>query len=205
VKVLITGFGRFPGAPANPTTPLVARLAGAGRRSGLDCASHIFATRYAAVDRELPALIAAHRPDAILMFGLAGRRRHVCIELLARNRMSTIFPDAGGTVPARASITTGAPPSLRGRAAFSRLLSAARTTRVATRFSRDAGKYLCNYIYWRALEAAAQPDGPRRAVFIHVPPIGKPFRPRGRNKQRRFTPDQLFRAGKAILLALSRR
>jgi pyroglutamyl-peptidase len=205
VKVLITGFGRFPGAPANPTTPLVTRLARAGRRSGLECAAHIFATRYAAVDRELPALIAAHRPDAILMFGLAGRRRHVCIELRARNRMSTIFPDAGGAVPARSSITAGAPSSLRGRAAFSRLLSAARTTRVATRFSRDAGKYLCNYIYWRALEVAARPDGPRRAVFIHVPPVGMPFRPRGHAKRRRFTPDQLFRAGKAILLALSRR
>ena len=205
MKVLITGFGRFPGAPANPTTPLVARLVRAGHRRGLDCVAHVFATRYAAVDRELPALIAAHRPDAILMFGLAGRRRQVCIEMLARNRMSTIFPDAGGTLPQRATIAADAPTLLHGHAPFSRLLAAARTTRVATRFSRDAGKYLCNYIYWRALEAAAQPGGPHRAVFIHVPPIGKPFRPRGHIKRRRFTPTELFRAGKAILLALSRR
>jgi pyroglutamyl-peptidase len=205
VKVLLTGFGRFPGAPANPTTPLVTRLARAGRRRGLDCVAHVFATHYATVDRELPALIAEHRPDAVLMFGLAGRRRHVCIELLARNRKSTIFPDAGGTLPSRAAIAAGAPSSARGHAPFSRLLGAARTTRVATRMSRDAGKYLCNYIYWRALEAAVKPDGPHRAVFIHVPPVGKPFRPRGRTKRRQFTPDQLFRAGKAILLALSRR
>jgi len=204
-KVLITGFGRFPGAPANPTTPLVARLVRAGRRRGLDCVAHVFATRYAAVDRELPALIAAHRPDAVLMFGLAGRRRQVCIETLARNRMSLLFPDAGGVVPPRATIAAGAPTSLRGRAAFSRLLAAARATRVSTRLSRDAGKYLCNYIYWRALEAAAKPDGPRRAVFVHVPPVGEGFRPRRRAKRRRFTPDQLFRAGRAILLAVSRR
>lgn len=205
MRVLITGFGRFPGAPANPTTPLVARLVRAGRRRGLDCIAHVFATRYAAVDRELPALFAAHRSDAILMLGLAGRRRHVCIELLARNRKSTIFPDAGGTLPQRPAIAAGAPASLRGHAPFSRLLAAARGTHVPTRFSRDAGKYLCNYIYWRALEAAAQPDGPRRAVFVHVPPVGKRFRPRGRTKRRQFTPDQLFRAGMAILLALSRR
>jgi pyroglutamyl-peptidase len=205
VRVLITGFGRFPGAPANPTTPLVGRLARAGRQHGLDCIAHVFATRYAAVDRELPALITAHRPDAILMFGLAGRRRHVCIELLARNRKSSIFPDAGGILPSRAAIAPGAPSSVRGHAPFSRLLAAARTTSVATRFSRDAGKYLCNYIYWRALEAAAKSDGPRRAVFIHVPPIGKRFRPHGRSRRRPFTPDQLFRAGRAILLALSRR
>jgi pyroglutamyl-peptidase len=203
--ILLTGFGDFPGAPINPTTALVARLARTAHRRGVRCIAHVFATRYAAVDRELPALIAAHRPDAILMFGLAGRRRHVCIELMARNRKSTIFPDAGGTLPRRSTIAAGAPTSRRGHAPFSRLLAAARTTRVATRFSRDAGKYLCNYIYWRALEAAAQPDGPHRAVFIHVPPVGKPFRPRGRAKRRQFLASQLFRAGKAILLALSRR
>ena len=204
-KILITGFGRFPGAPSNPTMPLVARLARAARRQGLDCVAHVFATRYAAVDRELPALIAEHRPDAIVMFGLAGRRRHVSIELLARNRMSTWFPDAGGFLPPRAAIVGDAPATLRGRAAFSYLLAAARATRVRTRLSRDAGKYLCNYVYWRALEAAAQPDGPRRAVFIHVPPVGKTTRPRARAKRHRFTPDELFRAGKAILLAIGRR
>ena len=204
-KILVTGFGRFPGAPSNPTTPLVARVVRAARRHGLDCVAHVFATRYAVVDRELPALIAEHRPDVIVMFGLSGRRRHVSIETAARNRVSTWFPDAGGAVPPRAAIAAGAAASLRGRAAFSHLLAAARTTRVRTRLSRDAGKYLCNYVYWRALEAAAQPDGPRHAVFIHVPPVGISSRPRARAKRHSFTPDELFRAGKAILLAISRR
>ena len=31
VRVLITGFGPFPGAPYNPTQPLVARLVRAAR------------------------------------------------------------------------------------------------------------------------------------------------------------------------------
>jgi pyroglutamyl-peptidase len=201
-KILVTGFGRFPGAPSNPTAPLVARLVRAARRQGLDCVAHVFATRYAAVDRELPDLIAKHRPDVIVMFGLAGRRRHVSIETLARNRVSTWFPDAGGALPPRAAIAAGAPSRLRGRAAFPRLLAAARATRVRTQLSRDAGKYLCNYVYWRALEAAARPGGPQRAVFIHVPPVGIASRPRARAKRHRFTHDELFRAGKAILLAI---
>jgi pyroglutamyl-peptidase len=204
-KILVTGFGRFPGAPDNPTTPLVARLVRAGRRRGLDCVGHVFATRYAAVDRELPALIAQHRPNVILMFGLAGRRRHVSIETVARNRLSTSFPDAGGMVPARAAIAHGAAVSLRGSAAFMRLLAATRATRVPTLLSRDAGKYLCNYVYWRAIEAAAKPGGPTRVVFIHVPPVGQVPRPRARVRRRHFTLDQLFRAGNAILNAVSRR
>jgi pyroglutamyl-peptidase len=203
--VLVTGFGRFPGAPVNPTEALATRLAGAARRRGIDCVAHVFATTYVSVDRELPKLIAAHRPDAIVMLGLAARRRHVSIEVFARNRMSTWFPDAGGVVPPRGAIAPAAGASMRGRAAFSRLLAAARQARVKTRLSRDAGSYLCNYVYWRALEAAAAPAGPRRVVFVHVPRVGQKFRPRARIRRREFSFDQLFRATDAILAAVGRR
>src|SRR5262249_48238655 len=90
---LVTRFDPLPGASPNPTRALATRVARAGRRRGIDCIAHVFATTYASVDRELPALIEKHRPDAILMFGLAGRRRHVSIEIFARNRMSVWFPD----------------------------------------------------------------------------------------------------------------
>ncbi len=86
--ILITGFGAFPGAPVNPTETLVGHLVKAARRRGIRGIGHVFATRCATVDRELPALIARHRPDAILMFGLAARRRRLCIELCARNKTS---------------------------------------------------------------------------------------------------------------------
>jgi pyroglutamyl-peptidase len=200
--ILLTGFGDFPGARINPTTALVARLARSFRRRGVRCIAHVFATRYAAVDRELPALIAAHRPDAIVMFGLAGRRRRVSIEICARNRVSTSFPDAGGAVPLRAAIATGAPSIARGRAPFARLLAAARQSRVNTALSRDAGTYLCNYVYWRALEAAGKPGGPRLAVFIHVPRVAQKFRPRARGRRRQFTFEDLVRAGGAIVAAV---
>ena len=77
VTILVTGFGPFPGAPFNPTGPLVERLARL-RRPGLANAkivAHIFPTSYAAVDRDLPKLIAKHKPDALLMFGLAPRAK----------------------------------------------------------------------------------------------------------------------------------
>ena len=202
-KILVTGFGPFPRAPVNPTVALVARLARAAHRRGIDCVSHVFDTSYAAVDRELPALIAAHRPDAIVMFGLAAGRKGVSIETFARNRANPWFPDAARATPPRGAIAPGASGHVRGRAPFMRLIAAARATRVRTALSRDAGSYLCNYVYWRALEAAARPGGPRLAVFVHVPAVAAKFRPRGR--RRKLTLDALVRAGWAILLAISRR
>src|ERR1700692_4528018 len=95
--ILVTGFGPFPGAPYNPTAPLVARLARLRRPALADVTivPHVFSTSYTAVDRELPRLIARHKPDALLMFGLAARTRLLRIETRARNALA-LLPDAGG-------------------------------------------------------------------------------------------------------------
>ena len=56
LRILVTGFGPFPGAPYNPTQPLVARLTRLRRPalSDVELSSHIFPVTYKAVDRELP-------------------------------------------------------------------------------------------------------------------------------------------------------
>src|SRR5580693_1816159 len=96
LRILITGFGAFPGAPYNPPGPLVARLLRLRRPAFTDveCIGHIFPVTYRAVDRELPELLAKHRPEALLMFGLAARTPFVRIETRARNAITTLWPDA---------------------------------------------------------------------------------------------------------------
>jgi pyroglutamyl-peptidase len=195
--VLITGFGRFPGAPYNPSAPL-ARAVAKRRRpafADVDRVLHIFETSYASVDRDLPKLIAEHKPDIVLMFGLAGRTNFVRVEMLARNARSILFPDVTGFLPAQRTIVPGKVPT-RGNAPFSRLIVASRAARVPTRLSRDAGRYLCNYIYWRALEASRSGT---LTQFIHIPPVPRGPRRRGR---KRITAGALARSGEAILLAL---
>jgi pyroglutamyl-peptidase len=64
--------------------------------------------------------------------------------------------------------------------------------------SRDAGRYLCNYVYWRTLEASR--SGTPLVQFIHIPPTSSGRRPAGR--KRRASQAVLLRAGEAILLAL---
>src|SRR5579862_2469176 len=174
LRVLVTGFGPFPGAPFNPTTPLVRRLTQL-RRPALDDVAlrqHIFDVTYQTVDRELPELIARARPQALLMFGLATRTDHLRIETRARNAASTRFPDAGGNRTKRASIVRGADARAFGSHTIS-LLHAARATGIDARLSRDAGAYLCNYLSWRAIEATQQPGGPVLASFIHVPLVAQ--------------------------------
>ena len=110
LRILITGFGPFPGAPFNPTMPLVKRLTQLRRPAfdNVEMTGHIFHVTYATVDRELPKLIAKHRPQALLMFGLADRTTHVRIETRARNAVTTRFPDADRNHARKGSIVGGA-------------------------------------------------------------------------------------------------
>jgi pyroglutamyl-peptidase len=199
ICILVTGFGPFPGAAFNPTQHLVSRLAHTRRpaTAGLRLVTHVLPTSYTAVDEQLPALIEAHQPDAIVMFGLAGRTKAIRIEMLARNRITRVFPDIDRKMPQRASIKLGEG-TRRGRASFVQLAAAVRASGLPARLSRDAGSYLCNYGYWRALDQPSQPANPRLVAFVHIPNI----RSRGRTGGRSQPPslDQLLRAAQAILI-----
>jgi pyroglutamyl-peptidase len=201
--ILLTGFGPFPGAPTNPTGPLVRELARCRHSAfaGVRRIAHVFATSYDAVDRELPLLLAREKPDALLMFGLAARTQHLRIETRARNALTCTVPDAAGRRPQADVIAAGAPATLALRTAGQRLVAAARAAGMPAALSSDAGAYLCNYLCWRASETARPGAGPRLVAFVHVPKVHRASFKRSSAHRPPFTLDDLVRAGEAIVLA----
>jgi pyroglutamyl-peptidase len=200
--ILVTGFGPFPGAPFNPTGPLTARLKRLRRPALAEIAivTHVFPTSYAAVDRDLPGLIARHKPDVLLMFGLAARTQALRIETRARNALALMPDAAGGSLP-RASIAPGSAAILPLPAPSRHLLAAARRARLPVTLSHDAGKYLCNYLIWRGIEAAGNAGGPRHVAFVHVPAIPRTGRRRAGGR-RGFSLQALTLAGTQVLMTL---
>ena len=203
-RILITGFGPFPGAPYNPTQALVARLMRLRRPlfDDIERISHIFPVSYSAVDRDLPMLIAAHRPNALLMFGLATRTAHLRVETRARNIVTQLWPDAEHADVSSRSIADSAPFTRPFGPHTGKLLRAARASGIDARSSLSAGSYLCNYLSWRAVEATDTANGPRLAAFVHVPLVP-------RDSAHRRTPaisfEQLVDAGEALLVEMIKR
>jgi pyroglutamyl-peptidase len=197
LTILLTGFGPFPGEPSNPTGPLVEQLAVLRRPelSDMQIVPHVFATSYRAVDRDLPRLLADLKPDALLMFGLASRSSSMRVEMRARNALAAL-PDAEGRLPSSGIIVPDGPAALLFGVPALKLAFSACKAGAAARPSRNAGDYLCNYLSWCALKAAARPGGPTFTAFIHVPPLG------ARSIiLRRWDMPRLLRGGQAILLA----
>jgi pyroglutamyl-peptidase len=205
--ILLTGFGPFPGAPFNPTGPLVEALARGPMPTlrHVRRVAHVFATSYQAVDRELPGLIGRERPDALIMFGLAARRPLVSIETQARNVLTGALPDASGQRAGASAIVPGGRAALALPVPAQRLVAAVRAAGIPAVLSGDAGSYLCNYLCWRAGEAAERDGLPRLVAFVHVPNAHIPNarRPGAARSRSRLpiTFDDLIRAGEAILRA----
>lgn len=167
--LLVTGFGPFPGMPANPAQRL-ARILGRLRRPALADGSirvRILPTTWQAV-AQAQTLIADLAPSAILMLGVAGRRKKVCVEARAVNAAADA-PDARRRHPMGRALKPGAPAVLRSNARAAPLRAALKA--VPATVSRDAGRYLCNALYFEVLATLASGKACVPAVFVHIPAL----------------------------------
>ena len=175
-RLLVTGFGPFPGVADNPSAAIARRVAGSPRwrRLGIETHALVLPTAYSAIEGILaPALKGGY--DGVLMIGVAGKAKRIRVERRAANRASVLMPDASGRRGTRLTLTPG---SLhrRSRVAAAPVLARLRQAGLGAEISQDAGRYLCNACYFSVLSE------PLPVLFLHVPkaPRRKPRRARGR-------------------------
>ena len=108
-RLLVTGFGPFPGIAHNPSAEIARRVAASPRwrMHEVGAQTLILPTTYAALDEVLAPALGHEAPDALLMIGVAGRSTRVRIETRALNRASILAPDASGLRPGRLTLRGG--------------------------------------------------------------------------------------------------
>ncbi len=100
--------------------------------------------------------------DRLILLGVATGRSQVCVELLARNWYGSAADTTG--VHRQGPIEEGLPLLLGGTAWREDILADVLPKHRDLRMSLDAGSYLCNFIYFKALNAfQTKPVG-----FVHV-------------------------------------
>jgi pyroglutamyl-peptidase len=191
LRILVTGFGGFPGSPRNPTAQLIAGLARDRprfARLGIHIEVAMLPVIYAQTGPRLAALTEKFRPDAILHFGVAPRRTKLSVETRALNRVSLLHPDASGARASRRAVAPGAPPHLKSTLPSSLIAAALRRAGFDAAVSNDAGDYVCNQTLFLSLcgTVAPSPSSAERLAprthaplvgFIHVPPLAIHGRP----------------------------
>lgn len=167
VRLLLTGFGPFPGVADNASAALVTQLADlAGNLSGVRVASQILAVDWEAAPREAAALIAAESPDIILHFGVTRSATGLIIETMAHNRCGD-FKDARGVAPASSRLCTEAADTLPSTFPAQEIVLRLREKNLPVQLSEDAGAYLCNAVLYTTLQTCTGTQV--QAGFIHLP------------------------------------
>jgi pyroglutamyl-peptidase len=202
LTLLVTGFGPFPGAPFNPSSAIIAMLDGAVvrrfERLGVRLTTACLPVVFADIPGALTNLLAQTAPDAVLHIGLAGRRKKLGVERQGRNRLTSLFPDAGRGLPASRFVVPQAPEFRRARLPVARLARTLNAAGADAEISRDAGAYVCNQTLYLTLGGRIPLVG-----FIHIPrPRGR--RPLARAKTPRITLRQMAKAIEEALVAIAR-
>jgi pyroglutamyl-peptidase len=171
-RILITGFGPFPGAPENPTARLIEALRADTSllEDTSEVRTEILAVEYDTVPARLLSFGEEFDPDIAIHFGLSARAQRFTLERLARNEIAADRPDNAGGQPGAACIVEGGAghPSTLPLDAISEALSKAG---LPFSWSDDAGGYLCNYIFYLSRSPHFEGFSPKISGFIHVPPL----------------------------------
>jgi len=106
--VLVTGFEPFAGADINPSGELARRL---GELGHPDChlVADVLPVSFAHAPQQLAAALDAHRPDILIMLGLAENRHAITPERVAINLADARIPDNDGAQPTDAPLEPHGP------------------------------------------------------------------------------------------------
>ena len=170
-RILLTGFGPFPGVTDNPSARLVESVANAKSFAPHDCelTMEVLPTEWNAVGTLVPRLLKSLQPHVTIHFGVSRQARSLRIERSAHNR---ILPrsDAAGVLPSRRTIHDGGPARLDSNVAVPRLAAKLRESGVPAISSAHAGSYLCNFLYYHSLSWAMWQAPAPHVLFVHIPP-----------------------------------
>jgi len=169
-RVLLTGFGPFPGVTENPSAWLAETLAEQNPSPQFESELHarILPTEWEAT-RLMPRLYEALQPNVMIHFGLSERAKAFRIERSAHNR-AALRADAKGAMPSGPVIRPEGPDRFDTALPAGALAAHLKTCGLPARASRSAGRYLCNFLYYHSLDWARRQESACLVLFVHIPP-----------------------------------
>ena len=169
-NIVLTGFGPFPGVPINATQTLVPRLATAARTlfPTHETVVEILPTQWAEAPARLKRLIGGGNVALVLHFGVSQDAAGFQLELVSRNRQTSL-QDAAGHLPGSVRVIEDGPDLLATNLPAERIVARLMGLDLPCTTSDNAGTYLCNALLYHSLSAARSAPVPHMAGFVHLP------------------------------------
>jgi len=194
VHCLITGFDAFEDHPFNPSEVIAqsmpAWLTLPARKTEVSMQNLVLPTNgkkaWTIMKSALRTVTAGRKPCVIIMLGLSGRAKKICLERFALNIRDGQTKDNAGHNYSGQTIDSNAPQALRTNAPLEGALKYLDRQRIPAEISNFCGTFVCNEIYFRTLHYFRKSRLPHLITFIHLPlpsSYGKALNKKGKNNQ----------------------
>ena len=197
--ILVTGFEPFGGETVNASWEAAQKLEG-WRHGAAVATARVLPCAYDASVKQLISAIETLRPDALLMTGQSARRGVVCVERFAHNLDDASAPDNDGVLRRALRISRAAPDWLEAVAPARIIARAINEAGISARVSKNAGAFVCNHLYFAALQYLRERKSAIPAVFVHLP-VTPEQTPQGAS-EKRLTPAEAAGGLRAAAAAL---
>lgn len=181
MRVLLTGFQPFGNYKENSSWAVAEKVAACGFEGVYVV---LLPVTFAGVTAALRRAVEKYRPDAVVMLGQSALINYVKLERIAINMMDSASADNDGYLPDEEPILPGGEAALFTNTNIKELRRAVEEQGLPAKVSNSAGLYVCNRLYYEALQLCKEKTG-MRALFVHLPlydgqpsaPDGKPTMP----------------------------
>ena len=166
-RVLLTGFGPFPGVAVNPSGWLAETVGSSAPPDTCTLYRAVLPTEWNAVASRSAYFHQAIRPRLMVHFGVQSSATEILLECRAHNQIES-RADARGAHPKHRQVLPECGETLETCLPVDAIVARLRDERVPASVSQSCGRYLCNDLYFRSLYWAEQNGAD--ALFVHVPP-----------------------------------
>ncbi|CAD5114218.1 unnamed protein product [Dimorphilus gyrociliatus] len=169
--ILVTGFGSFGDYVENPSWLAVKKL----HEMGIETDDFLLVIQevpvsYETVKKTVPMLWKEYNPELVIHVGVSAKANCITLEECAHN-CSYNLCDVNSSLPEGNVCKENGEDCIHSKLDLKIICTNMNENYpIKATISNDAGRYLCEYIYYMSLC-----ENDRRTLFIHVPPENKPY------------------------------
>jgi pyroglutamyl-peptidase len=163
--LLVTAFGPFNGRSENASSLALVEL----KKLFPEIRTRILPVDAVVAPARLKQALRLIRPDGLIMLGEAAGSQKIRLETTAWNELDFKIPDIAGRQFSSRPIRPGSVTSRKSTLPLEKMHAALDEAGHAVSYSEDAGRYLCNQLFYVALEYLECRSIPIPAGFIHLP------------------------------------
>ena len=165
MRILVTAFGPFAGRSENASSLALRGL----KESFPKILTRVLPVDSIVAPARLKHALGRIRPTVLIMLGEAAGSKKIRLETTAWNELDFSIPDNAGRQPLSQPIISGAPASLPSTLPLEKIHSRLTDLGHEVCFSDDAGRYLCNQLFFVARHFLGHQLIETPAGFIHLP------------------------------------